>query len=827
MKSINLLFLALSLMLVSLNLSMSHAVTIQEVEFTVDTLRHVKVGPGTTYTKLRYSEIESTRAFNTHLLTMDVNNESVKFKMEVGNDSVHTVEEVSEAAKRKTAPGSYYFAAVNADFYHTSSPYTGIPNAACYMDGEIASTSRSESSQYGHLYIDYDKYMWCDYPSQSYNFTVGSDTETHTISRINYDVYDNEIVLFNSKYGTYTKTTTGTEIAVKLVDGEKWSVNKSFKAEVIGTYQEGGNMVIPDGCAVLSARGTRVEDITSLVEGDILTFNFNVKLVEYNITPLISECAGGDVVILKRGEVVYDAVRWINGRDNDNPRTMLGYNEDRTKMVWGLIDGRSSESAGSTYPEGAEVMALAGCYEAVNVDGGGSSNMYVQNIGIMNSPSDGKERAVSNGIYAVLDAPEDNVIAEIQFIDYAMLLPKYGIYKPIFYGYNQYGMLIDTDVQGVTLSASEDIGIIQDGDTFIGYGDGTGALVASLGDITTSIALTVDQDSEMNFRLEKIVTDTYKDYTVEVESEVNGEVISVDSSVMDWSSEDEQIVTIDSQSGKLRGVSNGTTKVYGTCESFSGELEVTVEKPESHIMPIDPNLDVTSWTLAQVGGSNIAMEAYENGAKISYTGASGRSSYIRLTKSLQLWSLPDSIQIRINPYDAPVTGITITTATAAGAIASNVLDVDIVANEINTIKLATADWCDASDMQNYPITITQIQLSMGTSTTGIEYIVEIPGIETVYSEIPVSSVESVLVNKSQSLNIYPNPVNRGQVIYINNLNEQSTLYIYNALSKLVNHITSDGISDISIDTSTMDAGVHFIKADLANGESKLGKVIIK
>jgi hypothetical protein len=61
----------------------------------------------------------------------------------------------------------------------------------------------------------------------------------------------------------------------------------------------------------------------------------------------------------------------------------------------------------------------------------------VRNVG-----SDGNERAVGNAIFAVMEAPEDNEIAEIRFKDWAMTFPKYGIYTPTIYGYNKYGIMV-------------------------------------------------------------------------------------------------------------------------------------------------------------------------------------------------------------------------------------------------------------------------------------------------------------------------------------------------------------------------------------------------
>ena len=62
----------------------------------------------------------------------------------------------------------------------------------------------------------------------------------------------------------------------------------------------------------------------------------------------------------------------------------------------------------------------------MNFDGGGSSTLYVQNLGVRNVPSEGTERTVTNGVYLVSKTPTDKEIAEIAFVDYAKVLPKYS-----------------------------------------------------------------------------------------------------------------------------------------------------------------------------------------------------------------------------------------------------------------------------------------------------------------------------------------------------------------------------------------------------------------
>ena len=66
-------------------------------------------------------------------------------------------------------------------------------------------------------------------------------------------------------------------------------------------------------------------------------------------------------------------------------------------MVFVVIDGRSSASAGMTLSEMADVLIEFGCVDGLELDGGGSSEMFVDGA-IANVPSDGTERPVVNHV---------------------------------------------------------------------------------------------------------------------------------------------------------------------------------------------------------------------------------------------------------------------------------------------------------------------------------------------------------------------------------------------------------------------------------------------
>ena len=106
------------------------------------------------------------------------------------------------------------------------------------------------------------------------------------------------------------------------------------------------------------------------------------------------EVIGGNVILVKNGVMVPHADK------HRHPRTLVGIDAAKTKLIIMLIDGRKPGVAiGMTYDEEAAEMLRLGCRDAVNLDGGGSSVMAVREAGqlkILNEPTDGRERAVGD-----------------------------------------------------------------------------------------------------------------------------------------------------------------------------------------------------------------------------------------------------------------------------------------------------------------------------------------------------------------------------------------------------------------------------------------------
>lgn len=79
-----------------------------------------------------------------------------------------------------------------------------------------------------------------------------------------------------------------------------------------------------------------------------------------------------------------------------HPRTALGLSADHRTLFVMVVDGRATGRAGMTCDEMIAMFTELGAADALNLDGGGSSTMWLQGPGVVNYPSDGSQRVVAN-----------------------------------------------------------------------------------------------------------------------------------------------------------------------------------------------------------------------------------------------------------------------------------------------------------------------------------------------------------------------------------------------------------------------------------------------
>ena len=479
MKKTMLLTLVLFL---SICCSFAGNVVVGTKTYPVDTLAHYKVGPGTYYTALHF--VDATNPLRVFFLEVDATNPFISFKSVLGKDSTLTCECPSDIAKRKSKAGAVYFAGTNADFFNIKGPI-GLPIAGCMVEGQIGLIPNTRPD------IAFDRNLIPFVGTNVFDGNIRFAGKSFPISTVNTIRNPDQLVLYNSLNGRYTHTdSTGTEVLVRLKDGN-WAVNKMLKANVVSIETGVGNMQVPAGSAVLSGQGTAQTFLKALKINDEIELNLGITMTNGGEKPSLTDMVGGDRLILQDGKVA--ETDWVK----PNPRTAMGYSADKTRIYFCVVDGRSQLSVGVSTKQLADIMKSAGAYTAINLDGGGSSCMYVKELNVMNVTSDGKERPVGNGIFAVSSAPVDTVIGDIKPYQYSNRLSKSDAFKPKFLGYNQYGTLLNTDVQGVVLTCDPKLGTIIGKGEFVASGDADGILTATYKGLKTQVAIRVNKENNI------------------------------------------------------------------------------------------------------------------------------------------------------------------------------------------------------------------------------------------------------------------------------------------------------------------------------------------
>jgi len=148
-----------------------------------------------------------------------------------------------------------------------------------------------------------------------------------------------------------------------------------------------------------------------VIEGAFIVLeNQKIQIESPMITTLYAQNTQYDDVLLS-GPLLLEDGNKLALRENDfaikrHPRTAACLTRNNRLLLL-TADGRNAKAAGLSLGELQALMQAMGCKEALNLDGGGSTSMYIKNQnsgGIVNYPSDNRkfdhagERKVANAI---------------------------------------------------------------------------------------------------------------------------------------------------------------------------------------------------------------------------------------------------------------------------------------------------------------------------------------------------------------------------------------------------------------------------------------------
>ncbi len=726
-------FILAALAAAPLMASASGTITMQGKTFRTDTVAHYTIAPGTTHTHLTLTA--DGRTVQVYALTLDRSvgaPAGVQTRVLMGKDQCQTAESMTSMAQRHSNDSRRYLCGVNGDFFITSSfagnhplgnAILGYPNMACAIDGTLAAPDMIDAvSHNSALMISNEGGAWIDAPKIAVKILNNDGSTVVNSEAINYPLGEGKVTVYNRYNGASTRTAAGTrEIALVMDQASKWQFNKSIKFHVTGSWSTAGNMAIPENGIVISASPSYSNEfINSLEEGTIVKLKTNITLPTYdNLKPSVDEMIGGDVRILNNGVVTTEAIRWINTPGSQYPRSLTGISEDGNVVVMAAVDGGSTLSSGVSYYEAADLMAALGCYNALDLDGGGSTAMYTRHAGIVNRPRDGSERAIGNALYFAIDAPANNTLTSIAFARHAIRIPQFGSYAPVLMGYNANGELMNTDL-GSDFTLTAPSGLEINGNTVTGVTPGCYALTATFNGLTATVPVAVVEVENAAFAADNIVIDAAHAYTLPLTATVDGEDMPLDPKAFSWTSSAEDVITIDAQTGEMTALKNGSSTITATRGDIVLTATVNVQIAGAPFLPLEAEFDLSTWKLTRSGlGTDAAVTVDENGVyHISFTISNPRAPKFTLAKTIAVYGRPDRMTATIVPMGTTVKAFNVALRTSLDSRPTTLSAKNLSATETTDVVWNMAEELDIDNQGAYPLLFSQFSIEPGTGADG-------------------------------------------------------------------------------------------------------------
>lgn len=500
--------------------SWAETVTFDGKEYRLEKKIERKIGPGTTYTRLRLEH--STSPLNVNLLTVDLTNPYNRIETTIANESARGTESLVKAASRQSSPGHRVLGGANANFWVVATQneyplYSGITRNASVRNGMIVTESNQYKEKWGKgtqrtgvTAISYDRTLHVDYCTSLIKAVW--NTGGTTIHQCNKGFRDEEVCMYNSLYGktrefmpyilggdtgkifTLDEGNTSTEVMLSLKPGSQWSGGNPVKFIVTEVRTNAGHGTLGDHDLALVGRGATIgPKLAALTAGTEVTLTYNWTF-EGNVKPIIEQAIGGNAMVMREGVLT---------EHNDNEaynsqvysRTGYGSSPDGKRLYIIVIDKSTDpvygKSAGCNTRTMCEIARHFGCSNMQNYDAGGSAEMLVDNA-IINKTTETTPRPVANGWLIYSTAPEDNpAVVSLAFDHPEIKVAKGGTFTPTILGYDCYDNLRDKNLQGFTLTCSPGLGTCA-GNTFTATDkDATGTLTATYNGVTVTKTVTV------------------------------------------------------------------------------------------------------------------------------------------------------------------------------------------------------------------------------------------------------------------------------------------------------------------------------------------------
>ena len=327
---------------------------------------------------------------------------------------------LTSSAKAEEAQGNQVVAGINGDYYVVS---TGVPLGIVVAERAL----RSSASYLPAIGILDDGTAFIGTPNLTIRAITGENGQiSFDLAGIN-KIRSSEggVYLFTEDFASTTlNTKPGVDVILTLPEGGRdlLKIGSTVTATVEQVVEASGATRLEPGKIVLSTSGTggawHLSTLRNLSAGD------QVQIQISSADPRWGDAEyamGGLYRLLENGAVS------SNLPSGSAPRTAIGVKDDGSTIFY-TIDGRQpGYSIGATMTQVANRLLELGCVDAICLDGGGSTSLGVTmpddpSLELINSPSDGSQRANSTCLLLVSQTPASGLLGSFYVKPYDALL---------------------------------------------------------------------------------------------------------------------------------------------------------------------------------------------------------------------------------------------------------------------------------------------------------------------------------------------------------------------------------------------------------------------
>jgi len=338
--------------------------------------------PGIFYRNDRFPEVP----WSIHVVKVERDHREFDFVTTKAKDTVLGLSTLTEQIKTIPPEAGTPTVAINGDFYKTERErYPGDPRGLLIIRGELVSSPIDRAC------------MWLDTEANPRitnvisRFTVTLPGSEKLRMGLNEDPSGFPAVLFTPRLGPSTGTSNRIDLVLEHDGDDAWlplRIGTEYSAR-IREIKFGGNALLATNIMVLSVNTQVMKRVPKLEAGSV------VKLSTATTPDLtgVRTAIGGGPALLREGKVV-------PLKKSSKPGAALAYSErslferhPRSALAWNdkyfyfvEVDGRQKGlSMGMTLDELSNYLLKMGCTDALNLDGGGSSTIWLKGK-VMNSP---------------------------------------------------------------------------------------------------------------------------------------------------------------------------------------------------------------------------------------------------------------------------------------------------------------------------------------------------------------------------------------------------------------------------------------------------------